>query len=105
MVLIHVKTENEKLKMTAAEAEAINQLMNIYLDETEDTMEKHLGTYRNWADGMKIIQRKNCRYSINIKAGIQLNKKTNKQRSLKSDTDIQETETNKSGLETNTITS
>ena len=47
MVLIHVKTENEKLKMTAAEAEAINQLMNIYLDETEDTMEKHLGTYRN----------------------------------------------------------
>ncbi|KAL7863445.1 hypothetical protein SRHO_G00124290 [Serrasalmus rhombeus] len=45
LVLIHVKTGNEKLKMMAdeTEAEAIEQLMNIYLDETEDTMEKHLG--------------------------------------------------------------
>ncbi|KAL7856814.1 hypothetical protein SRHO_G00157130 [Serrasalmus rhombeus] len=37
--------ENEKLKMTTivSEPEAIEQLVDIYLDETEDNMEKHLG--------------------------------------------------------------
>ncbi|KAL6486039.1 hypothetical protein MHYP_G00054310 [Metynnis hypsauchen] len=36
--------ENVELKMTTAEAEAeeIEQLMNIYLDQTEDTMKQHL---------------------------------------------------------------
>ena len=35
--------------MTAAEveAEAIQELMNIHVDETEEMLEKHLGTYRN----------------------------------------------------------
>ncbi|KAL7872015.1 hypothetical protein SRHO_G00069980 [Serrasalmus rhombeus] len=46
--LIHVKTENVELKMTTAEA--IEQLMNIYLDETEDSMEQHLGS-----EGMNVI--------------------------------------------------
>ncbi|KAL7866885.1 hypothetical protein AOLI_G00146990 [Acnodon oligacanthus] len=37
--------KSEKLKKTAAEAEAevIQELMNIYLDETEETVENHLG--------------------------------------------------------------
>ncbi|KAL7859582.1 hypothetical protein SRHO_G00147290 [Serrasalmus rhombeus] len=37
--------KNEELKSVAAEAEAevIPELMNIYLDETEETVEKHLG--------------------------------------------------------------
>ncbi|KAL6473722.1 hypothetical protein MHYP_G00172830 [Metynnis hypsauchen] len=43
-LLIHVKRENVELTMTTAEAEAeaIEQLMNIDLDETEDSMEQHL---------------------------------------------------------------
>ncbi|KAL6455130.1 hypothetical protein MHYP_G00364370 [Metynnis hypsauchen] len=38
--------EREKLKIMAAEAEAevIQELMNIYLDETEERVEKHLDT-------------------------------------------------------------
>ena len=40
---------DKKLKMAVAEAEAevIQELMNIYLDEAEETVEKHLGKYRN----------------------------------------------------------
>ncbi|KAL6486451.1 hypothetical protein MHYP_G00058430 [Metynnis hypsauchen] len=57
--------ENEKLKIMAAETEdeAIQQIMNIYMDETEDTMEKHLGKdvemmfdytpIKSWADFME----------------------------------------------------
>ena len=49
-VSIHVKTENEKLKKTAAEAEAevIQEIVNVYLDETEETIEKHLGKLCGW---------------------------------------------------------